>query len=112
MTNDQERLVRLSDLIREQTDVSPLDLLARSVLETGNAALARQIFSAYDEFLSVMIDPAARQALEKVPFEMAESDPTYGRLRIESREFRKGINSLFFDVHPKLKDLVREYGVF
>lgn len=35
-----------------------------------------------------------------------------GHLRMVSREFRKGIDALFFDAHPNLKRLIREYGVF
>ena len=48
IADEHERLARLSNLIREQTDVTPLELLARIVLETGNTTVARQIFSAYD----------------------------------------------------------------
>jgi hypothetical protein len=107
-----ERLVRLADLIGEQTSVTPLDLVARVALETGDRDVARQIFSSYDSFLAVMSDPVARKTLEELPFEDSETDETYNRLREASREFRKGMNALFFDAHPNLKKLIREYGVF
>ncbi len=112
VTDDHERLVRLSNLIGEQTNVAPLDLLARVVLETNDATIARQIFSSYDEFLRMLIDPETRGALQQVPFEQSETDPTYGSLRVTSREFREGMNALFFDAHPRLRELIREYGVF
>ncbi len=56
--------------------------------------------------------PDARDALKSLKFEDSESDKTYAHLREISREFRKGIDSLFFDLHPQLKRLIREYGVF
>ena len=112
VTDEHERLVRLSHLIGEQTNISPLELLARVVLEAGDASVARQIFSSYDEFLRVLHDPMARKELKELPFDSGESDGTYGSLRATSREFRKGINALFFDLHPRLKELIREYGVF
>lgn len=111
-SNAQERLMRLSEMIREQTDVTPLDLLARVVLEVESDTVARQIFSSYDEFLRVLSDPDARDELKGLKFEDSESDKTYAHLREISREFRKGIDSLFFDLHPQLKRLIREYGVF
>jgi len=109
---EQERLLRLSSLVAEQTEVTPIELVARVVLETGDEEVARRIFSSYDEFLRVLADPPSREALKRVKFEEADHDATYGHLREVSREFRKGIDALFFDAHPKLKGLIRDYGVF
>jgi hypothetical protein len=47
-----------------------------------------------------------------VRFEDATTDPTYDDLRETSRRFRGGVNALFFDKHPKLPGLIREFGVF
>jgi hypothetical protein len=60
----------------------------------------------------VLIDPDSREALKRIPFAEAETDPMYGKLREVSRQFRKGIDALFFDAHPKLKQSIRDYGVF
>jgi predicted nucleotidyltransferase len=110
--DDHERLLRLSNLIGQQTAVAPLDLLARAVLEIDDDSIARRIFSSYDVFLAAITDPANRKALEDLPFEESDSDPLYNSLRATSREFRQGINALFFDKHRKLVELIREYGVF
>lgn len=107
-----ERLVRLAGVIAGQTNVTPLDLLARVTLQIDDAEVVRQIFSSYDAFLQVMNDAVSRKTLENLPFEAADTDPVYLGLREASREFRKGMNALFFDVHPKLRNLIREYGVF
>lgn len=110
--NEEERLLRLSDLIREQTETVPLDLLARVALEVDDDTTARQIFSSYDEFLRVLIDPLKREELKNLPFEQAHQDAIWGRLREASHQFREGIDALFFEKHTKLKRLIRDYGVF
>jgi len=47
-----------------------------------------------------------------VRFEGALDDTTYARLRDVSQQFRHGVTRLFFDVHPKLPKLIRDFGVF
>lgn len=110
--NDDEYLFLLAELIREQTDVSPLELLARAVRETDDNTIADRIFSSYDHFLGVLADHDARARLESVQFTDATNDKTYDDLRESSREFRSGVTELFFDKHPQLPGLVREFGVF
>lgn len=88
MESDDEYFSRLAELIRAQTDVSPLELLARAVLQSENDSVADAIFSSYDHFLKVLSDPDA------------------------SHRFREGVTRLFFDTHPKLPKLIRDFGVF
>jgi predicted nucleotidyltransferase len=111
--DEDDFLTLLSELIGEQAEVTPLDLLARVAAHEGvEAATARAIFDAYDEFLTALSDPATRKSLEAVPFAEAATDPSYDRLRCISAQYRDGINAMFFDQHPKLKRLIRQYGVF
>lgn len=110
--NDDEYFLALANHIGTLTEVAPLELLARVVLECGDDELAVAIFSSYDEFLSVLADPASRKALEEVPFERALAAPAYSGLRAASHDFREGVTQLFFDVHPQLRDLIRRFGVF
>ena len=112
MDNDEQYFLMLAELIRKQTDVPPLELLARVVLECEDDGLADAIFSSYDRFLQVLADPDARKKLEAVHFEDALRDPTYDGLRDVSHAFRQGVTRLFFDVHPKLPRLIRDFGVF
>jgi len=91
--------------------VTPLELLARVSLDV-DPEVADAIFSSYDEFLAALADPAARKNLESVKFEDAPNDPTYDALRQSSQRFRGGVNRLFFDDHPKLPTLIRQFGVF
>jgi len=89
-----------------------VELLARVVLEAGDNDVANAIFSSYDEFLHVLADADARKKLEAVRFEGALDDATYAGLRDVSQRFRHGVRRLFFDVHPKLPKLIRDFGVF
>jgi len=112
ITEDEFQL-RLLELICEQSEVSPLELLARAAShEQVEAATARKIFDAYDEFLRALADPDTRHHLEKMPFDQPLDDEVYGRLRTASSDFRKGVNALFFDEHPQLPKLIRDFGVF
>ena len=110
--NDDEYFHALADLVGSLTDVPPLELLARVVVQCDDDKLADEIFSSYDQFLGVLGDQTARDALEKVPFEGALAEPAYAGLREASHRFREGVTRLFFDAHPKLPELVRQFGVF
>lgn len=110
--NDEQYFLMLADLIRSQTDVSPLELLARVVLDAGDDDVADDLFSSYDQFLHALADPDSRTSLEAVRFEDALDDPTYAGLRDVSQRFRRGATRLFFDVHPRLPMLIRDFGVF
>ena len=110
--SDDEYYHLLAELIREQTDVAPLELLARVLVDLDDDSVANTIFSSYDEFLAALADPDVRESLEVVRFDDAATDPSFERLRTASREFRGALNRLFFDIHPKLPKLIRDYGVF
>jgi predicted nucleotidyltransferase len=110
--SDDAYFAALAELIRQQTDVPPLELLARIVLEAGDDDVADAIFSSYDEFLGVLANRDARKALEAVQFDNALDEPAYAGLRTASQRFRDGVTRLFFDAHPKLPRLIRDFGVF
>lgn len=112
-TSEEEFLLRLLELIRKQTDVAPLELLARVALAQGvTPQTAEGIFSNYDEFLGALADPATRKHLETMPFEDAGTDEIYESLRQPSYHFRTGINDLFFKEHELLSKLILKFAVF
>lgn len=112
-TTEDESLTLLSEVIRRQTEVSPLELLARALLDPGvSHKTALETLSAYDHFLAAINDPDTRKHLDHLEFERAAEDEVYNQLRRKSFNFRQGINTLFFDEHPKLKAHIRDYGVF
>ncbi len=110
---EEEHLILLSELIRQQTEITPLELLARVVQQEGvKPETARRIFGAYDEFVGALADPQFRDKLDSVKFDEAADDETYERVRKASYQFRVGINDLFFDEHEQLRSLIRKFGVF
>ncbi len=112
-TDEDTFLGHLADLIRTQTEVTPLDLLAQVAMhEQVSDTTTARIFSAYDVFLGELSDPAKRKHLDDLPFETAADDALYDQLRQASIDFSAGIGALFFDEHPKLSKLIRRFGVF
>lgn len=111
--NPDDYVSLLADLIREQTDVTPLDLVTRAAShESVSDDVRKKIFGSYDQFLAIMSDPGKRDHLDGVAFSAASTDEVYDALRSLSHDFRDGMRRLFFDEHPVLKDLIRKYGVF
>jgi len=112
-TNEQEHLILLLEFIREQTEVTPLELLARVARQPNvKPETARRIFSAYDTFIGKLSDPDFRHRLDSVDFDNAADDEAYESVRGPSHDFRMGVNDLFFDEHAKLSKLIRKFGVF
>jgi len=106
----EEFLPLLADFIAAQTDISPLDHLARVLLPYPDCG--QTIFACYDHFLAVLNDDGTRKALEKISFDEAASDPVHNELREQSHDYRDGIEKLFFDLDPTLAKWIRKVGVF
>ena len=90
----------------------PLDILAMMVQKVGLRTYPTQaLFSAYDEFISIVSDPELRTKLEKLQAAESRSDATFGRVREVSNLFEAALHELFF-VNEALKPLTEKYGVF
>ncbi|HET7461406.1 MAG TPA: hypothetical protein VFJ82_09150 [Longimicrobium sp.] len=97
----------LEGLVRK----TPLDILARAALSFGEfSACAKDLFSAYDEFLAVLDDPDRRTYLEKLA-PGQEADPHYQQAHAIGKRFEGALIEMFFDSQP-LAELTRRYGVF
>jgi len=110
--NEEDFLRLLAEVIRGQTDVPPLELLARAVNQGCSDDTARGIFSSYNQFLGTLSVSERRAELESVAFEEASDNATFDELRELSGIFRQSVNKFFFDEHPRLPKLIRDYGVF
>jgi len=111
--DETERRRFLAQHVLDQTNVAPLELLARVAAHKDVSDGTRaDIFDSYEAFLLAMSHSAERESLEKLSAERASTDEAFGKLRATSRNFRRGIERLFFEEHPILKNLIRQYGVF
>ena len=90
---------------------SALDLLAEALTRFARPEIGRSVLSAYNEFLTTMNDGAKRQALKKLAIGET-SDALFKEERDNTRAFRDGLETLFFDSDKKLSELTRRYGVF
>lgn len=102
----------LADIILQQTTVTPLDLLFRVASHASVADVTRNdLFDNYEAFLKTLSDSEKRKKLEYLTLDEANDD-VFDGLRKKSRTFRSAVTTLFFDEHPDLKTLIKEYGVF
>lgn len=112
LADQNEFPVLLADFIRRQTDITPLDMLSRALLEHGSMETARKVLDAYDVFIAALANAGERDQLEKLGFEAAATNEAFQRLRDASHEFRDGLISLFFEDSPSLSTLMKKFGVF
>ena len=103
-------LKHLSALVR----TTPLDIMAQFVLtyfgEVSGAGV--EMFSAYDEFLSLLDDKTARQHLNELRPSAADADPVYHEVREIGRRFQEALTQIFFVCDTPVRDLTQRYGVF
>jgi hypothetical protein len=103
---------RLSDHIRDHVQLTPLEILAKSIERYAVPdSVARDLFLSYAEFLRVLDDKTSREALDNLRSEDSRTDPTFKRIREISETFKRALDFIFFE-HPQIAPLTREYGVF
>jgi len=91
----------------------PLEILADELLQTNAPVeLGKKIFSAYDEFLSILDDPSMRDELVTIPREVADKSFVFQKIRTNSHEFRDGLLNWLFIPGTQLYDLVKQYAIF
>lgn len=108
----EEAASRLAAHVLEQTRVTPIDLLARMLLERTDLSLAGDLIGSYDEFLAVLTDPERREHLGRLEFDSAAEDPLYRELRSSSGRFSKGLVRLFFDSDEQLAEMTKTFAMF
>ena len=110
----EERGLRLVLFLEKVANMSPLDLISKSLVDLGlvNDA-SRGFLQSYDGFLRLLSDADNRKRLEKlVPEEMGK-DPVYREARGMGQGFQEAITQLFLRPgNGPLSDLTIKYGVF
>jgi hypothetical protein len=105
-----ERVVtHLSKLVQK----TPLDIMAHAVLLFGELSVpARDLFGAYDAFLRLMDEEAARDHLESLRPELAANDAVYDEVRAIGQRFQQALTAIFFESATPLPEFTKRYGVF
>jgi predicted nucleotidyltransferase len=110
--NHDINLKHLANHIWNCVNLTPLDVLASCMNDLAvEDHVAKDIFSAYDQFLAIMSDKDARAALKTLNAQHSRTDQLFRRVREVSRQFETGLNQLFFK-NGRLKPLTEKYGVF
>jgi predicted nucleotidyltransferase len=110
---DRENLPSaLANHVLSRLAMPPLDALAAALLVHGDDAIARRIFDAYDQFLSVLLDPEQRAELTRLPIEKALESNVWLSARDASHRFRDGLEELFLKKDGLLSELTLRFGVF
>jgi hypothetical protein len=91
---------------------APLDVVAAFALQFNALDAGRAIFSAYDQFLTILGDAEKRARLEKLGVEDASGDPVFQESRRIGTAFQEGLTKLFFDTDARLTKATQRYGVF
>lgn len=101
-------VAHLEELVRK----TPLDIVARAVVGCFGelSGVGRELFAAYDGFLSLMDDPEWRRRMDALgPGD--EGDPQYQQAHEIGKRFGDALIGMFFD-HEPFAGLTRRYGVF
>ena len=98
-------------LLLEQFALPPTDRLAAAFLGYDAADAGARTFGAYDRFLGLLDDPAARAELERLGREEVHASAVFQTARRLGREVQQGLLALLFEREP-LRRLIRQYGVF
>jgi hypothetical protein len=98
----------LEELVRK----TPLDIVAGTVLRYFGelSGPARDLFTAYDEFLALLADSERRDHLDRLP-PGADDDLQFKEARAVTKRFQQALTTMFFDRAP-LSELTKLYGVF
>jgi hypothetical protein len=71
----------------------------------------KDLFASYAEFLKLLGEKRAREALERLRSADSRTDPTFKRVRRISEAFDHALDTIFFE-NSLVAPLTRKYGVF
>lgn len=102
----------MSEFLREQLSLPPTDRVADAFLAHDMIDPGARTLIAYDQFIGLMQDSAARDALEALQREGKDDSKEFRRAREIGAEVQGGLLALLFESAGDLPELVREYVIF
>jgi predicted nucleotidyltransferase len=112
MFGEEGNRPEILDILFETFSETPLDIVARFLMDQNLHETASELFGAYDEFLAILLDSDSRTHLEKLKEGAGDADHLYQKARKMSHRFRDALLDLFFDQDTDIRMLTRLYGVF
>jgi predicted nucleotidyltransferase len=103
---------RLIHYLEQQFSLTPLEILARSLLSHAKPETARLMFDSYEAFLALMNNQEKRAVLRGLDPSQARSNEVFEEVRQISHGFQEGLTRLFFKDSSELYSLTEFYGVF
>ena len=92
---------------------TPLEIVAGTFLQFPELdEFANAFFTAYDQFLGLLLSEASRTHLEKLNSDEAEQDPLYLDAKQIAHRFRDAVEAIFLTDKTELGRLTIKYGVF
>jgi hypothetical protein len=105
-------LAQLQEHILLRSCETPLDAVAAAISEHRiDSSVAKDVFSAYDEFLSTIGDRQKRSKLKQLRADDSRTDPLFKEVHNFSQRFSRALTEIFFS-NPQLRPLIQQYGVF
>lgn len=97
----------------EFANIPALELLCEAAHKVNDSKNTRTLLVAYDGFLELLSDPAARKSLAELPFDQnANQNQYFDRARSLGRQFQAALESLFFQPGHPWANLMKSHGVF
>jgi hypothetical protein len=116
ISNDPGRadlnLKYLENHIWDCTNRTPLDILASAMTDYAVPDhVARNLFSAYDKFISIVSDNGKREHLKRLQKSESRGDTIFAEVVDMSDSFEAALREVFFR-NEQLSPLTEKYGVF
>lgn len=97
--------------LADRLEAAPTDRVATCFLEYERVDSGVRAMLAYDSFLTLLDEPAARSELESLAVEDRDSSPVFAEAKRLGQEIRGALLSLLFETR-ELYELTREYAIF
>lgn len=110
--SDDDFCAAMAAFLLDRMRCTPLEILARTILEFDALEAGRSIYESYDSFLGILADDEQRAHLKGLDVRSASADPLFQKARGIGQQFQQGLSKLFFGTDDELTKTIQRDGVF